>query len=205
LVAALVPSERGHTILSGPEATEAAVKNARGPRILHLATHGFFLPDQALGTAGTAPYEDALVRSGLALAGANRAGLHRSGDDGLLTALEIAGMDLSGTVLVVLSACDTGVGEVKSGEGVFGLRRAFALTGAQNLVMSLWPVDDAWTVRHMGHFYRSLRTMAPAAALRHAQLQTIQELAERLGGDAPPHLWAPFILQIGARFSGGAE
>jgi CHAT domain-containing protein len=164
--------------------------------MLHVATHGFFLPDQTPGLGDTAPHEGPLIRSGLALAGANRAGQVAGGEDGLLTALEIAGMDLAGTMLVVLSACDTGVGEVKSGEGVFGLRRAFLLAGAQYLVMSLWPVDDTWTATQMSHFYRSLTSMAPGAALRDAQLRTIQDLAAR-PGDAPPRLWAPFILQIG--------
>ena len=114
----------------GANATEAAVKTANAPRILHLATHGFFLEDQKLGMP-EAEYETPLVRSGLALAGANRAAQTTAGDDGLLTALEISGMDLSATELVVLSACDTGLGEVRSGEGVFGLRRAFALAGVE--------------------------------------------------------------------------
>ena len=221
-------------VLVGERATESAVKTARSPRILHLATHGFFLQDEEFdpcaGTRGvtvikkealevtpfceksrgvmvvktenTPPpkrYENPLVRSGLAFAGANYASQTTNGDDGILTALEITGMDLYGTELVVLSACDTGVGEVKTGEGVFGLRRAFALAGAKNLLMSLWPVSDEITAKQMKAFYTNLQKMPPAEALRQAQLETIKELKSIAiyGGTAPPGLWAPFILQGG--------
>ena len=200
-------------VLVGERATETAVKTARSPRILHLATHGFFLPDDesALDTVkfGGVPdrgitvvprpaakrYENPLVRSGLAFAGANHATTITDGDDGILTALEITGMDLYGTELVVLSACDTGVGEIKTGEGVFGLRRAFALAGAKNLLMSLWEVSDEVTARQMKMFYQNLQKLPKAEALRQAQLETIKELKAEYGGLAPPGLWAPFILQ----------
>jgi CHAT domain-containing protein len=195
----LLAATHGQTILVGTKATEGAVKSVRSPRILHLATHGFFLPDQAFGM-DEARYENALVRSGLALAGANGAAQAAEGEDGLLTALEVTGLDLSGTFLVVLSACNTGVGEVKAGEGVVGLRRAFALAGAKNLMMSLWPVGDAITADEMKLFYRNLQTMAPAEALRHAQLDTIRALKAR-DGHASPQLWAPFILQGGHALS----
>jgi CHAT domain-containing protein len=179
-------------VLTGAAATEQAVKEAKSPRILHLATHGFFLPD----TAGVGA-EDPLVRSGLALAGANHARERPTGDDGILTALEIAGLDLSGTELAVLSACETGVGQVQTGEGVFGLRRAVTIAGARMLLMSLWPVEDALTAEQMRFLYQSLRSRPAAEALQHAQLQTIERLTD-LYGTAPPRLWAPFILQ-GAR------
>ena len=200
-------------VVVGPQATEGAVKTARSPRILHLATHGFFLQDEAaqpdLDTRGgllqtgrsrqprtaATRYENPLLRSGLAFAGANNASQVTEGDDGLLTALEITGMDLYGTELVVLSACETAVGEVKTGEGVFGLRRAFALAGAKNLMMSLWPVSDDITADQMKAFYQNLQKMPPAEALRQAQLQTIKELKAEFDGIAPPALWAPFILQ----------
>jgi len=123
-IQALFPDAR---LLSGSEATESALKLADAPAILHIATHGFFLP-QADGSA-----RNPLLRSGLALAGANRR-------EGLFTALEASGLNLWGTELVNLSACDTGVGEVRDGEGVYGLRRAFVLAGAESLVMTLWPV-----------------------------------------------------------------
>ena len=104
-------------------------------------------------------------------------------------------MDLSGTELVVLSACETALGKVQTGEGVFGLRRAFSLAGAQNLLMSLWPVSDAITAQQMRTFYTNLQTQSPAQALQDAQRATIRELRAAYKGLAPPALWAPFILQ----------
>jgi CHAT domain-containing protein len=142
-----------------------------------------------------------MVRSGLALAGANHASTATSGDDGLLTALEVSGMNLYGTDLVVLSACQTAVGDVRIGEGVYGLRRAFVLAGAKNLVMSLWPVNDQVTLTQMERFYQAYgQGASPAEALRQAQLQTIAELRARTKqafGEAlaPVRLWAPFIVQ----------
>jgi CHAT domain-containing protein len=205
----LVPAEETKKqVAVGPAATEAVVKTTRSPRILHLATHGFFLEDKPLPIespisrlastlsipAPVRNYENPLVRSGLAFAGANHAGQITEGDDGILTALEITGMDLYGTDLVVLSACETAVGTVQSGEGVFGLRRAFALAGAKNLLMSLWPVDDELTADQMKAFYRNLQNLPPADAFRQAQLETIATLKAR-DGQANPGLWAPFILQ----------
>ena len=195
----------------GSEATERAVKAARSPRILHLATHGFFLSDREPAVSSSrgamvdpiktqafdisSHYANTLVRSGLALAGANNAAQATDEDDGLLTALEVTGMDLSGTQLVVLSACETGAGEVQTGEGVFGLRRAFDLAGAKNLLMSLWPVHDQLTAQQMKTFYLELARVPPAEALRRAQQDTIKQLERQPGGIAPPALWAPFILQ----------
>jgi CHAT domain-containing protein/tetratricopeptide (TPR) repeat protein len=190
----LVSGTGERTILVGANATEAAVKTANAPRILHLATHGFFLEDQKLGMP-EAEYETPLVRSGLALAGANRAAQTTDGDDGLLTALEISGMDMSATELVVLSACDTGVGEVRSGEGVFGLRRAFALAGVGSLVMSLWRVGDATTAEEMSYFYANLREMDAAGALRQAQLKVLNEMRARSGAEVSPRLWGAFMVQ----------
>ena len=208
-------------VVMGPSATEHIVKSARSPRILHVATHGFFLQDKLIPfetslrgvqltmgspqmgspvAAGpmdlTLPtyYENPLVRSGLAFAGANHAREITDGEDGILTALEITGMDLHGTELVVLSACDTALGTVQNGEGVFGLRRAFSLAGAKNLLMSLWAVDDEVTADQMKAFYQNLRTRPPADALRQAQLETIRRLKAR-DGVVNPGLWAPFILQ----------
>lgn len=199
-------------MITGAEATEFAVLNAKRPKVLHLATHGFFLKNQQdsslEGTRGILikpkplpkGYENPLVRSGLAFAGANHAKEATSSNDGLLTALEVSGMDLHGTDLVTLSACETGVGEVKIGEGVFGLRRAFALAGARNLLMSLWAIGDEITAGQMNEFYRLYgKGNSPAEALRKAQLKTISQLRKKYGY-APPSLWAPFILQsVGAR------
>jgi CHAT domain-containing protein len=168
---------------------------ASGPRVIHLATHGFFLPDRpsAPGERFRGGLESALLRSGLVLAGANTwlAGyttLPRAGD-GLLTAEEVTGLDLLGTELVVLSACETGLGDVSAGEGVFGLRRSFQLAGAATVVMSLWKVPDDPTRELMEAFYRHLLAGAPRAeALRQAQLQTRSRYPD-------PQHWGAFILQ----------
>lgn len=179
------------TLFTGPQATETAVKQARGPRVLHVATHGFFLEDlNAAGEIGARRLrlsENPMLRSGLAFAGANTL---RSGvDDGVLTALEAAGLDLNGTQLVVLSACETGVGEVRNGEGVFGLRRAFDIAGAETIVMSLWPVADQTTKDLMIAYYgRLTQGEGRAEALRQAQLE-LQRDAKR----SHPFFWASFI------------
>jgi CHAT domain-containing protein len=129
-----------------------------------------------------------LLRSGLALANANlreKAGA----DDGILTALEASGLNLWGTKLVVLSACDTGVGEVRNGEGVYGLRRAFVLAGAESLVMSLWPASDYTTRELMTHYYQNLKKgLGRGAALRLVQLDML-----RRDPKLHPFYWANFI------------
>jgi CHAT domain-containing protein len=188
---------KGLTVFRKDNATETALKQIHGPRILHLATHGFFLPDplparSASSTdtsAPTAPIatENPLLRSGLALAGANR--LISGRDDGILTAMEATGLDLWGTKLVVLSACETGVGKVTNGEGVYGLRRALVIAGAESLVMSLWQVDDEATRQLMVGYYKRLVANKPrSAALRETQL----EVATR-PGYAHPFYWAAFV------------
>lgn len=134
------------------------------------------------------------------MAGANYAQKITAGDDGLLTALEVTGMNLYGTDLVVLSACETATGDVKVGEGVYGLRRAFVLAGARNLVMSLWAVGDQTTREQMEAFYQAYgQGDAPAEALRRAQLQILANLREMTATMKEPvtpvQLWAPFIVQ----------
>lgn len=189
-------------VLTGERATEAALKGVDAPRILHIATHGFFLQDQGSDTGPTTPgpaeggtraiqarvnIENSLLRSGLALAGAN---LNKGGgDDGILTALEAANLNLWGTKLVTLSACDTGVGEVKNGEGVYGLRRAFFLAGTETLVMSLWPVSDYVTRELMSDYYGGLKKgLGRGEALRQAQLAM-----HKRKGHQHPFYWASFI------------
>lgn len=182
-------------LLDGAQATESALKQAAAPQILHIATHGFFLvdtetanlPDAMRGLKRAARLENPLLRSGLALAGANR---RTVGDnDGILTALEASGLNLWGTKLVVLSACDTGLGEIRNGEGVYGLRRAFMLAGAESLVMSLWSVSDLVTRELMTNYYKNLRQgMGRGAALRQVQLEMLKR-PER----AHPFYWASFI------------
>jgi CHAT domain-containing protein len=128
-----------------------------------------------------------LLRSGLALANANS---RNSGiDDGILTALEASGLNLWGTKLVVLSACDTGVGEVRNGEGVYGLRRAFVLAGAESLIMSLWPVSDYTTRELMTNYYKNLKQgVGRGAALRAVQLDMLKRNPK-----LHPFYWANFI------------
>ena len=191
-------------------ALEAKLKAHRSPRILHFATHGFFLADQQrdlnkelpsgsgpsgdqVGRFSASRLENPLLRSGLALAGANTwlkgGDLPPEAEDGLLTAEDVTGLDLLNTELVVLSACETGLGETQIGEGVFGLRRAFVLAGARTLVMSLWKVPDQQTQMLMEDFYHRLQAGQPRAeALREAQL------ALRARYPAP-YYWGAFICQ----------
>ena len=172
------------TILTQAQATESALKLAVAPSILHIATHGFFLEDNQTDRAKS---ENPLLRSGLALAGANQK--QNVADDGILTALEASGLNLWGTKLVVLSACDTGLGEVKNGEGVYGLRRAFALAGTESLVMSLWSVSDSATREIMTNYYKNLKQGAGrGASLREVQLEMLKRPDRR-----HPFYWASFI------------
>ena len=168
------------TLLMGSQANKATVVQLKAPRILHIASHGFFL------NAGdpTAAAQNPLLRSGLALAGGNV-----TQRDGILTALEASGLDLWGTKLVTLSACDTGVGEIQDHEGVYGLRRAFVLAGAETLVMSLWPVSDYMTRDVMVGYYARLREGAGRGdALRQAKVEIFKRRSRR-----HPYYWASFI------------
>ncbi|HEV2861124.1 MAG TPA: CHAT domain-containing tetratricopeptide repeat protein [Pyrinomonadaceae bacterium] len=187
--------------LTGARATKAALKRVRGPSILHVATHGFFLhndsrpaerePARAKDATRLGKWvvqvDNPLLRAGLALAGANRG---PAGDDnGVLTALEMAQLDLRGTKLVVLSACDTGVGEVRSGDGVYGLRRALALAGAESQLMSLWPVSDRSTRDLMIGYYEGLtHDLGRGEALRRVQLRMLRGATRN-----HPYYWASFI------------
>jgi CHAT domain-containing protein len=203
-------NEASTVYLHGAAATESAFKrSAPGRRVLHLATHGFFLGNCAAapGSRGLkvveekAPesevpgYVSPLLLSGLALAGANRrASASTAGEDGVLTAEEIAGLDLSGVEWAVLSACDTGVGEIRAGEGVFGLRRAMQLAGARTLVMSLWPVDDEATRDWMQRLYRArlVQGLDTAAAVRDAGGSVVRARREA-GQSTHPFYWAAFV------------
>jgi CHAT domain-containing protein len=197
----LVPGNR-QKILRGGEATETAVKALPPSRILHMATHGFFLDRATFGLEEDG-FDHALVKSGLALAGASRAGQPAGGDDGLLTALEVSGLDLSATDLVVLSSCDSGAGSVTHGQGVVGLRRAFSTAGARSVLMTLWPVGDDVTAQIMVGFYRNLSRLSPAAALHQAQVDALARIRAR-DGFAAPRLWAPFVLESANGFTPAA-
>jgi CHAT domain-containing protein/tetratricopeptide (TPR) repeat protein len=188
-------------LLSGTQATKAALLKLEAPSILHIATHGFFLQDRQADSkesadssagdkrGGSQPEdaENPLLRAGLALSGANLN--RRGGDSGILTALEAANLNLWGTKLVTLSACDTGIGEVHVGEGVYGLRRAFVLSGAESLVMSLWPVSDYVTRQMITTYYTGLKNgRGRGEALRQAELSMLKRK-----GREHPFYWASFI------------
>ncbi|MCE9588106.1 MAG: tetratricopeptide repeat protein [Verrucomicrobia bacterium] len=177
----------------GPDASKKGLMAMKAPAVLHLATHGFFLGGDGgggegergmnvVGAVDVSPKESAenkpqplkgispMRQSGLALTGGQstlqawgRGEFPDPSNDGILTAEEVAGLDLNGTWLVTLSACETGVGQVQSGEGVFGLRRAFMMAGAQNLLMTLWPVSDETTPKIMADFYKKALAIGDAA------------------------------------------
>jgi CHAT domain-containing protein/tetratricopeptide (TPR) repeat protein len=190
-------------LLSGDDALESRLKACVSPYILHIATHGFFLPfnqDRSIGPSfvdGQEPIftklENPLLRAGLALAGANaffeNRRLPAEAEDGILTAEDVLGLNLINTEMVVLSACETALGDLSTGEGVFGLRRAFSMAGAKSLIMSHWKVPDLQTKDLMIEFYKNLCSgMSKAAALRRAQL-TIKASFRH------PYYWGAFICQ----------
>ena len=184
--------------LDGDDATEEDFRDAltQQPEILHLGTHGFFLPNTpsdslSPGAPGYAfkVSSNPLQRSGLLLTGGNDSWQNgTTGDnDGILTASEISNMNLLNTKLVVLSACETGLGDIQGDEGVYGLQRAFAMAGAGQLIMSLWKVPDQYTAELMQLFYSALfEGNTPLHSLRMAQ----QTLAKKTG----PYNWAAFVL-----------
>lgn len=200
--------------LSGAKATEELLEaSLPGRQVLHLATHGFFQPAglTSLWTQaqeGSAPEEAELERerrlasghfpallSGLVLAGANQP--PREGrEDGFLTADEIAWLDLRACQLVVLSACETGLGAARAGEGMASLRRAFHQAGARTAVSSLWRVRDHETMELMTDFYRRLwkERLGPLEALRGAQLEMLRRNRARYRGEGRPSTWGGFVL-----------
>ncbi len=164
------------------------------PRFVHLSTHGFFCQDN-----DNLYLKNPLLRSGLAFTGAN---FTISGevetpftyDDGLLTALEVTGLNLVGTELVTLSACETGIGETVNGEGVFGLRRAFQIAGAKSILMSMWKISDKGTADLMRRFYDKLFSgSSKQKALRDSALEILKKSREE-HGHGHPYLWGGFIL-----------
>ncbi len=199
----LSTQEYPSTVLTGIDATEEAFKEqlswqSISPRIVHLATHGYFFPepkdgDETLGFQGA---EEPLIRSGLIMAGANqfwRDGLHEEGkEDGILTAYEIAQLNLNHTELVVLSACETGLGDIQDSEGVYGLQRAFKLAGTRYVLMSLWSVSDRQTQEFMTLFYSNW--LQEGMSIPAAYQVTQNELCRRYRLPFNPTLWAGFVL-----------
>ncbi len=186
-------------LLTGPLAGEEQFRDkAADKEVIHIATHGFFNlfceSDQSRGKLSRAADINPLLLSGLFLAGANQR-QYEAGDaevpDGVLTAYEVTRMDLSGTRWVVLSACETGLGEVAAGEGVYGLTRAFQMAGAHTVISSLWPVSDKQTAAMMKQLYVS-REGSLAATLRQIAVNEINDLRRRELPDHPVS-WAPFI------------
>jgi CHAT domain-containing protein len=209
-------------ILENRAANERAFKHdAPGHRVLHLATHGFFLGNdctpvsagtRSVGGLTTAPKaqpnppkrpnpnasplsENPLLMSGLALAGANRrAAAGPDDEDGILTAEEVSALNLEGVEWVVLSACDTGLGEIKASEGVFGLRRAFQVAGARTVIMSLWSVDDEATRLWMRALYRNRlqKHLNTADSVRQASLDVLRDRRAH-GQSTHPFYWGAFV------------
>jgi tetratricopeptide (TPR) repeat protein len=197
----------------GRGASEAELRKVDSPRILHLATHGFFLPEPtpqlgvrmdppSLNEASKASLLNPMHRSGLAVAGATntlqawgRGEAPSPDNDGIVTAEEVGSLKLDGTWLVVLSACDTGSGEAKAGEGVLGLRRGFIQAGSRNLLMTLWPISDDTTVRIMLDFYSAaFKTGNAPQALADTQRDWLVKLRKEQGLLAAVRLAGPFIM-----------
>ena len=189
LVAGLFGDRGPNLALTGADASESRLKReVPGRGVLHLATHGYFL-DEACDPGAPNP----LLLSGLVLASDTVAPAGAGGEDGVLTAQEVAALDLSGVGLTVLSACDTGLGQVTAGEGIFGLRRALEVAGSRSMVMSLWPVADRPARHWMTTFYEAWLAGRPVDdAAAGASRALLADLRRR---DEPPHpyLWGGFV------------
>lgn len=179
------------------QASVANFKKMQSPRLLHIATHGFFMPDldfekdSNFGIHMQSDQANPLFRSGLLLAGSMK-GMSgqtlKDEEDGILTAYEAMNLNLDETELIVLSACETGLGDIRNGEGVYGLQRAFIVAGAKNLIMSLWKVDDETTQQLMNTFYdKWIGGMEKSQAFREAQ----QEIKEK---HPEPYFWGAFVM-----------
>ena len=178
----------------GNKASEETLKNEAGGTILHIATHGFFYENEDTSFASATTFKNnPLHRSGLLFKEANALFTENSSvpagqEDGKLTAYEAMNMSFSTTDLVVLSACETGLGDVKNGEGVYGLQRSFLVSGAQSLIISFWKVDDKATNHFMSIFYKKyLKSGDKEEAFKLAMLSTKQKYEH-------PYYWAAFSM-----------
>jgi hypothetical protein len=194
--------------MSDRQAAEHGLKSqleSSSPGVLHIATHGFAFPDvkrddsEQLMMDEKPTYsisEDPMVRCGLMLSGSNiswtgnaKRMIEQTGDDGILTAAEVSNLDLSGTKLVVLSACETGLGKIEGSEGTFGLKRGFKLAGVEQMIVSLWSVPDKETMELMTLFYTDLtKTLNPVESFERAQKQMRNQYPTQ------PDKWAGFVL-----------
>jgi CHAT domain-containing protein/Tfp pilus assembly protein PilF len=173
------------TVLTQAQATENALKQVKKPNILHIATHGFF--SKLTDNKNSEENENPLLRSGLVFAGVKVS--QSAGDDGVLSALEATNLNLVGTKLVVLSACDTGNGDIRTGEGVYGLRRALVIAGSESQLISLWKVSDSATKDLMIAYYQRLKNgEGRSEALRQTQLAMLKSEKQN-----HPFYWASFI------------
>ncbi len=190
------------TASDGIEESFKSLSGKNAPEIIHLATHGFFFPDPEKEEYddGALMLEDKmvfqgsdnpLIRSGLIMSGANLAWkgetIPEGIDDGILTAYEVSGLDLYNTELVVLSACETGLGDIKGSEGVYGLQRSFKMAGVNYLVMSLWQVPDKETSEFMQLFYTNLLAKQSVGVAFRAAQKLMKEKYD-------PYYWAAFVL-----------
>ncbi len=198
--------------LASEESFKMIGKDKESPKVLHLATHGFFFPDPKDKSRKPSVYSEEqsvfkisdhpMIRSGILLSGANYAWkngkpFHERMEDGILTAYEISQMNLSNTELVVLSACETGLGDIQGNEGVYGLQRAFKIAGAKYLIMSLWQVPDKQTSMLMTTFYRKwLEAEGPDKGRKKMSIPDAFHAAQKdlrdMGLD--PYQWAGFVL-----------
>jgi CHAT domain-containing protein len=196
----LIPYKVKTTALYGDKATEQKVKEIQSPSILHIATHGYFLADlsqmettKVLGVDITAAKENPLLRSGVLLANCDNVFEENfrsspNSENGILTAYEAMSLNLDKTDLVVLSACETGLGSIKQGEGVYGLQRAFLIAGAKSIIMSLWSVSDDATMELMTLFYNNYaKTGNKVQAFSNAIKQLKVKYKE-------PYYWSAFVM-----------
>jgi len=191
IVSLLKQAKIPHQYYLEEHANETNLKNVQNPYVLHIATHGFFLSQNDTLTISNQDINTILLKSGLLFAGAENAlqSTEMTTEDGIFTALEVLNLDLENTELTVLSACETGLGEIQNGEGIFGLQRAFLQAGAKSILVSLWKVDDAATQEMMRLFYENLLIKKQEKHVAFANSQ--KKLREKY---KEPYYWGAFVM-----------